>query len=202
VLAVAVGALSAPALAQTPLPPVDFLTPTPGVLGFMAEQPPTSMRLSKIKGTHVIGLDERKLGEIEDVLVDRTGRAQAVVIDAGGLIGGKTVALPYGEFLWNTGPVGRTAAPSASLHPADALPAPATTAADRMPGAEVSARALNAVPEGRSGTVDPSTGPVTTGAVDTPSATVLVASGEGPVRAVARMTTADIQSAPEFRYAD
>ncbi len=90
--------------------------------------------------------------------------------------------------------------PSASLSPANAPPAEqaATAAAERMPGANVSEQALNAVPEGRSGTVDPSTGPVTTSA--TAPATTPVMSGDGPERAFVRLTKADIESAPEFRY--
>ena len=36
----------------------------------------------------------------------------------------------------------------------------------------------------------------------TADVTVPVASGDGPVRAEARLTKADIESAPEFRYAD
>jgi hypothetical protein len=139
------------------------------------------------------------------VLIDGNGRVQAVVIEAGGLlgVGGKTIALPYDQILWNTGDVSRASSPSASLSPENAPPAEqSATAAERMPGAAVTDQALNAVPEGRSGAVDPGTGPVTTGAIERSPATVTVASAGAPQAAEARLTKADIESAPEFRYAD
>jgi sporulation protein YlmC with PRC-barrel domain len=173
---------------------------------FIAEQPNTSLRLSKLKGVDVIGQDHTRIGDIDDVLIDSNGRVAAVVIDAGGLLGmgGKTVAIPYDQIVWNTGDVSRAASPSASLSPENAPPAEeaGTAAAERMPGARVSERALNAVPEGRSGTVDPNTGPATTGATDRPAATVSVVRSGAPERAEARLTKADIEKAPEFRYAD
>ena len=172
---------------------------------FITEQPHTSLRLSKLKGVDVIGQDHTKLGDIEEVLIDRDGRVQAVVVGAGGLlgVGGKTLALPYDQILWNTGNVSRATSPSASLSPENAPPAEpaATAAAERMPGAGVSDQALNAVPEGRSGAVDPSTGPVTTGATERAPATVTVAGPGAPENAEVRLTKADIESAPEFRYA-
>jgi sporulation protein YlmC with PRC-barrel domain len=69
---------------------------------FIAQQADTSLRLSKLKGVDVIGQDHTKLGDIEDILIDR-GRVQAVVLEAGRLlgVGGKTVALPYDQIMWN-----------------------------------------------------------------------------------------------------
>jgi sporulation protein YlmC with PRC-barrel domain len=170
---------------------------------FITEQAHTSLRVSKLTGVDVIGQDHVKLGEIEEVLVSRDGRVEAVVVGTGGLfgLGGKTIALPYDQILWNTGDVSRAQSPSASLSPENAPPAePAEAAADRMPGVGVSEGALNAVPEGRSGVVDPATGPVTTGAIDRP-ATVMVTGAGAPEGAEVRLTRADIAEAPEFRYA-
>ena len=171
---------------------------------FIAEQPNTSLRLSKLKGLDVIGQDHTTIGDIDDVLIDRGGRIEAVVLAVGGVLGlgGKTVAIPYDQVLWNTGDVSRAGSPSASLSPENARPAEqaATAAAERMPGANVSDRALNAVPEGRSGTVDPGTGPATTSATDRAPATVAVVGSGGPDRAIVSLTKADIENAPEFRY--
>ena len=69
-----------------------------------------------------------------------------------------------------------------------------------MPGVDVSNQALNAVPEHRSGTVDPGTGRSTPDAAGQAPATVPVTAGRGPVRAEVRLTKADLQNAPEFRY--
>jgi sporulation protein YlmC with PRC-barrel domain len=173
---------------------------------FIAEQPNTSLRLSKLKGVDVIGQDHAKLGDIDEVLLDRSGRVEAVVVGTGGLlgVGGKAVAIPFDQVLWNTGDVSRAASPSASLAPQNAPPAEEarTAAAERMPGANVSDSTLNAVPEGRSGAIDPNTGPVTTGATDRAPATVPVMGSGGPQAAEVRLTKADIESAPEFRYRD
>lgn len=206
-LAVAVLA-SLPAGAQTATPSsaAPGAAPFAGPGQFIARQPSTSLRLSQMKGVDLIGQDHTKLGDIDDLLIDQTGRIQAVVVDTSGLlgIGGKTVAIPYEQIVWNTGEVSRVQTPSASLHPADAPMAPTgqamDTAIQRMPGAEVSDRALSAVPEGRSGVVDPSTGPVTTGATNRPATVPVVGSG-GPERAFARLTKADLEQAPAFRYA-
>ena len=173
---------------------------------FIAQQPHTSLRLSQLKGVDVIGQDHTRLGDIDEVLVDRNGRIEAVVIGVGGFlgVGGKNVAIPFDQILWNTGEVSRDASPSASLAPENARPAEqaATAAAERMPGANISDRTLNAGPEGRSGTVDPGTGPVTTGATGGAPATTPVMSRDGPQRAFVRFTRADLESAPEFRFGD
>ena len=177
-----------------------------GRAGFIAEQPNTSLRLSKLKDVDAIGQDHVKIGNIDEMLIDSDGRIQAVVIGVGGFlgIGGKNIAIPYDQIVWNTGDVSRAATPSASLSPQNAPPAEEarTAAAERMPGANVSDRALNTVSEGRSGTVDPGTGPVTTGATDRAPATVTVVGSGGPQSAEVRLTKADIESAPEFRFAD
>jgi sporulation protein YlmC with PRC-barrel domain len=171
---------------------------------FIAQQPNTSLRLSKLKGVDVIGQDHTKIGDIDDVLIDRDGRIQAVVLAVGGFLGagGKTVAIPFGEILWNTGDVARVASPSASTTPGN-TPSEAQAAAagpETMPGANVSNQVLSAVPEGRSGTVDPGTGPVTTGAAGRAPATVPVVSAEGVQSAFVRLTQEDFRGAPEFRY--
>lgn len=174
--------------------------------GFIAEQPHTSLRLSKLKGVDVIGQDHTKIGDIDEVLIDGGGRIGAVVLAVGGVLGlgGKTVAIPYDQILWNTGNVARAGSPSASLSPENAAPAEQApmAAAERMPGARVSDQTLNAVPEGRSGTVDPGTGPATTGATDRAPATVAVVGPGGPERAFVRLTKADVEKAPEFRYGE
>ena len=86
--------------------------------------PQTALRLSKLVGVSVIGLDHNRIGEIEEVLVDRDGKAQAVVIGVGGFlgIGEKSVAVPFDTVLWNTGDVSDVTSPSASLKPSEAPP--------------------------------------------------------------------------------
>ena len=59
-----------------------------------------------------------------------------------------------------------------------------------MPGAQISTDALRATEEGQGGRVSADTGPVTTGAAE--QATALVA--------MVRMTKAELEQAPAFRY--
>ena len=55
-------------------------------------------------GVTVIGSDNKKLGEIKDVLIDHNGEAKAVVISASGFlgVGGKLVAAPFKSMKWRT----------------------------------------------------------------------------------------------------
>ena len=45
------------------------------------------MRLSKIVGTPVIGLDHHAIGKIDEVLVNREGKVAAVVVGVRGFLG-------------------------------------------------------------------------------------------------------------------
>jgi sporulation protein YlmC with PRC-barrel domain len=178
--------------------------PHSGTRSFIGEQSPTTLRISEILQAEVIGQDHTRIGSVDDALLSREGRIQAVVIGAGGLLGlgQKQVAIPFDQILWNTGEVGRAETPKASPAPGDARVAAeaGTAAAERMPGAQISNQVLNAVPEGRSGVVDPATGPVTTGATNGAPATVPVASAGGATRAFVRLTQEDVRNAPEFAY--
>jgi hypothetical protein len=163
--------------------------------------PQAALRLSKLVGVSVTGLDHNRIGEIEEVLVDRHGKARAVVVGVGGFlgIGEKSVAVPFDTVLWNTGDVSDVTSPSASLKPSEAPPPRASGGAEHMPGAQVSTDALQASNEREGGQVNPQTGPVTTGTTE--RATVPVTRpGEGPVQAMVRLTKAELERAPAFRY--
>ena len=69
------------------------------------------MRGSKIKGVDVYGPDNQKVGDIDELLVDRDGKIEAVVIGVGGFlgIGQKDVAIPYAELQWMSNEEPRTA---------------------------------------------------------------------------------------------
>jgi PRC-barrel domain len=160
---------------------------------------PMSLRASKLTGVPVIGLDHVSVGEIDDVLIGGD-QAGVVVVRTGGILGlgGKLVALPFEQFLWNTGDPSRAPAPRASVAPRDA-PGSGETSAERMPGAQISTDALRATEEGQGGRVSADTGPVTTGAAEQATALVVGTSG-GPVQAMVRLTNAELEQAPAFRY--
>jgi sporulation protein YlmC with PRC-barrel domain len=81
-----------PAIAQTSSDP------------FVKQQAINQWRASKLVGVAVMGADQKKIGKIEDVLVDHDGNAQTIVISVGGFlgIGSKDVAVPFKTMKWQT----------------------------------------------------------------------------------------------------
>jgi sporulation protein YlmC with PRC-barrel domain len=182
-----------PALAQAPV----------GEPRFLAEAP-NSLSFSQLKGLDVIGLDHTKVGDIEEVVIERDGRVAAVVIGIGGVLGmgQKRVAVPFDQVLWNFGDVAPTEGPRGSTAANSARSGADTPPSrpERMPGAEVADSTLATTAENRSGAVTPETGPVATGSMSRESATVpVMAKGGAPQRAQVRMTRSDLERAPEFK---
>src|SRR5215207_4668309 len=89
--------LTGSALAQTPagIQPV-------GSGQVMTQMPPDLMRGSQLIGTDVYGADNQKIGDIDEVLVDRQGRIHGLVVGVGGFlgIGQKDVAIPFDQVQW------------------------------------------------------------------------------------------------------
>ena len=176
---------------------------TAGEGAFLSEAP-NLLRVSKIRGLGVIGLDHTRVGDIEDVLMDREGRAHAVVLGVGGFlgIGQKAVAVPFTEIRWNTGEVSRGTGPTGATPPGTAgqqsdVP---QGGAERMPGAAVSNQVLTATAENRSAEVNPATGPALEGGTAERRATVLlVPPGGDLVHAQIRFTKGDLERAPSFQ---
>jgi sporulation protein YlmC with PRC-barrel domain len=147
---------------------------------FITEQQGTQWRASKLIGLDVYGADNQKIGDVNDVLVDRQGNADAVVVGVGGFlgIGEKNVALPFSAFEWQMDDTRRTAsAGTAGSGPAGSTP---TTTATTAPAGS---------PAGTAGTSAPA------------GSARSAASDRGyPDHAVLRMSKADLEGAPTFRY--
>lgn len=100
------------ALAQAPSspspssPPAASSTPDaakPGQSGtpnFVSSQKPDQWLASRFKGTDVVGSDDKKIGDVSDVLFDKTGKIEAFVVSVGGFLGmgAKDVALAPTSF--------------------------------------------------------------------------------------------------------
>ena len=84
---------------------------------FITQQSPGQWRASKLVGVDVYGTDNAKIGDLREVLVNRDGAAEAVVIGVGGFlgIGEKDVAVPFMALEWASEP--RPAATSTVLSP-------------------------------------------------------------------------------------
>lgn len=66
------------------------------VLGFMQSQVAGEWRASKLIGASVIGPDNKSIGDINEIIINKLGDVEAVVIGVGGFlgIGEKNVAVP------------------------------------------------------------------------------------------------------------
>jgi sporulation protein YlmC with PRC-barrel domain len=98
------------AMAQSSTTPSTSATPqattttsTPSAAGkadFIAKQSPDQHLASKFNGTDVIGADEKKIGDVSDVLFDKDQKVVAFIVGVGGFlgIGQKDVAIAPASF--------------------------------------------------------------------------------------------------------
>jgi sporulation protein YlmC with PRC-barrel domain len=99
---------AAPAPTATPAPSA---TPAPAAKSTDATAPASSAKFvnsqrqdqylaSKFKGTDVLGTDDKKIGDVTDILFDKDGKIDAYVVSVGGFlgIGSKDVALAPNAF--------------------------------------------------------------------------------------------------------
>jgi PRC-barrel domain protein len=98
---------------------------TPGV-NFVTSQEKTQWRAPKLVGVGVYGPDDTQIGKIDDLLMDRNGAAQTVVIGVGGFLGfgKKDVAVPFSAMQWRTEP---------RKTPATDQPTPMTSTSGQQP---------------------------------------------------------------------
>jgi hypothetical protein len=71
-----------------------------GSAKFINSQKSDQFLASKFKGTDVVGADDKKVGDISDLLFDKNGKIEAYVVSVGGFlgIGSKHVALDPSAF--------------------------------------------------------------------------------------------------------
>lgn len=186
--------IAAPALAQTNQPTGSTTTPpagstaAPAQMGggnWMTQEQPGQWRASKLEGLDVYNQNNEKIGDISELLVDSSGKIQAVVVGVGGFLGmgERDVAIPFDQIKFVNEP--RAVATTATTGTVATAPnAPATATAPAAPG-----------------TVSP-TAPTTTGTVAT-DRTADNAARSAPDHAMltSNMTKDQLKAAPEFKYA-
>lgn len=71
-----------------------------GKMNFVSSQKPDQWLATKFKGTDVLGSDNQKIGDVSDILFDKTGKVEAFIISVGGFlgVGSKEVALAPSSF--------------------------------------------------------------------------------------------------------
>ena len=133
-------------------------------------------RASKLAGVDVYNEANEKIGEINDVILDRSGKVANVILGVGGFLGlgERYVAVAFDKLKWVDQPVASTTASTTSA-PANG---PATTSA----------------PDGTTRT--------TTGAATTTTTTTTTSASTRwyPDRAVYNATKDELKAMPEFKY--
>jgi len=171
-------------LAQTTAP-----TQPAGPGQVITQMPQDLMRSSKLMGVDVYGADNQKIGDIDEILVDRQGKIHGFVVGVGGFlgIGQKDVAIPFEQVQW----LSIREVQAQNNQGANTGAARTTTAGDvTRPGA----------PTAGGPTATGSTG--LTGPSGVAATTTAARDDNTPARAMVKMTKADLQNAPEFRYSN
>jgi sporulation protein YlmC with PRC-barrel domain len=135
---------------------------------FMSKLQPDQIMASELIGTRVMSANNESIGDINDVIVDRNGKAVAAIVGVGGFlgIGEKDVAVPFEELEF-------VSSQQARAMDSNAANAPATTGST-APGAAGSTTNMAA----------------NNAAADD--------ADDRPERVVLRMTKAELQAAPSF----
>jgi sporulation protein YlmC with PRC-barrel domain len=209
---VATAFIAAPALAQTTSPPAASQPAGASASAqsgqFLTTMQPNQIRASKFSGVDIIGANNESIGDVNDVILDQQGMAQAVVIGVGGFlgIGEKNVAIPFKSVDWKW--ERRDVATTAGTRSDNAANRPAGTGAGTAGGGAATTGAANQPASGAATTG--STGAAGTGAGSSTMAggnTGTSASGArgeanrgAPDHGVLRMTKADLQNAPNFSW--
>ena len=110
IAAVVATMMSSAALAQTAQPKTGPTAPaaesprttSETAANWMTHEADGQWRASKLIGLYVYNNDKEKIGGISDLIVDRSGKLEAVVVGAGGFLGidQHDVAVPYSQVEW------------------------------------------------------------------------------------------------------
>jgi sporulation protein YlmC with PRC-barrel domain len=139
----------------------------------MTQMQPGQWRASQIEGLDVYNNNNEKIGDISEMLVDSSGKIQAVVIGVGGFlgIGERDVAIAFDQVKFVNEPRAMAS----------------TTTTTGAPGAAPGTAATTAAPN-------------TTGSTTTTTAAPADADRMAPDHAMVDMTKDQLKSMPEFRY--
>ena len=155
---------------------------------FITKQDAGIVRAPKLVGVSVYDKDNKNVGKVADILLDKSGKVEAVVIGVGGFlgIGTKDIALPYDQVKWQTEQ--RTVATNGTA-----------------PGAAPGAANTTTNTGGTANNSGSMTGTTANNGAATAQKTVEPAQQEAyngyPDRAVVEMSQQQLKDAPEFKYA-
>ena len=101
---------SLPALAQAPSGATNAPTasaPAVNTRAFLTEMRAGMWRASKLDGVNVYNNGNEKIGDVSELILDQSGKIEAVVIGVGGFLGmgEHNVAVPFDQIRWSNEPV-------------------------------------------------------------------------------------------------
>jgi sporulation protein YlmC with PRC-barrel domain len=117
IIAAAASLMSSAALAQTVQPKADSTATAVTATKWITQEAPGQWRASKLIGLNVYNNDNEKIGGITELIVDRSGKLDAVVVGAGGFLGlgEHDVAIPYSQISWMYQPAAQSRASTAPV---------------------------------------------------------------------------------------
>jgi sporulation protein YlmC with PRC-barrel domain len=127
-------ALALPAMAQTSTPPASTppaatapaaTAPAASAGGsFVASATTGDWRASKLAGVSIYGPDNKSIGKVDDIVLDKTGQSKLVVVSVGGVLGmgAKHVAVPFEAVTWSSEPMAVKAAPAPASDTTSTIP--------------------------------------------------------------------------------
>jgi hypothetical protein len=93
--------LASAAMAQTTPAQPSSGAAAPAGVNFITRLEAGQMLASKIMDEDVVGADNKDIGDIEDLVLDRSGKVVAVVVEVSEGLGDRTVALPLSAVQMN-----------------------------------------------------------------------------------------------------
>ena len=122
---------------------------------FLEHRRPDQFRTTNLRGNRVYGVNNENIGEINDVLINRSGQEAAVIIGVGGFLGSgeKDVAVPMSMLLFQLGAVAANPLDAGSSVSTLNQSSPATnaqpgvTVAESPPATGAAARHDNGIPD-------------------------------------------------------
>jgi sporulation protein YlmC with PRC-barrel domain len=197
--------ISAPAAAQTQpqsqTQPSGSTAPSSDQMStgnWMTQEQPGQWRASKLEGLDVYNSNNEKIGDISELIVDGSGKIQAVVIGIGGFlgIGERDVAVPFDQIKMVTEP--RATASTG----AGTTGAPGTTGAGGTMGTAGTTAPAGTPSGAATAPANPNAPGTTTGSVATaPADNNMNRSAPDHAMLTMNMTKDQLKAAPEFRYA-
>src|SRR5215212_3821520 len=150
---------------------------------WMTQPQPGQWRASKLEGLDVYNQNNEKIGDIDELILDNSGKIQAVVIGVGGFlgIGERNVAVPFDQIKFVNEPRAGVAVNNPNAPATPVAPGTATTATNNT-------------------TVNTANAPTTTGTATTTRTDN--ANRDVPDHAIltVNMTKDQLKAAPEFKY--